>query len=68
MVQADYLVNDVAAQVQLSQRDEPVEVVDHFDQVVRQVKHSEFCQVPDVFNLADFVAVKVEHIQLGQVL
>ena len=35
-------LDQVASQVKLSERDEPVEVLDGCDQIVRQIQHSQF--------------------------
>jgi hypothetical protein len=58
----------VASQVQLCQRDQPVQVLNRGDQVVREVQDTKLRQVIDVFYFCDLIRVEIEHVQLIQVL
>ena len=68
MVQPIDLIDDIAAQVELSQRDESTEVVNCLDEVVRQVEDSKLSKVIDVFNSSDFVRMQIKNVQFRQIL
>ena len=62
MIQTGNLVNNVSAQIQLSERDQAIKIVDNFDEIVCKIEYSEFSQVVDVLNSTDFVTMQVQHI------
>jgi hypothetical protein len=48
VIQTGNLVNNVSAQIQLSERDQAIKIVDNFDEIVCKIEYSEFSQVVDV--------------------
>ena len=59
VVQPVDLVDDVAAEVELGQRVEPLQVVHCLYQVVGEVQDSEVTQVIDIFDSTNFIRVQV---------
>ena len=55
VIDAIYLVYDVASQIELCQAVESVEAVHGFDQIVGEIQNTQLTKMIDVFNFADLV-------------
>ena len=62
------MVDDVAAEVELGQRVEPLQVVHCLYQVVGEIQDSEVTQVIDIFDSTNFIRVQVQDVQFSQSL
>jgi len=59
MLETIYSLYKVAPQVELGERDQPVEIFYSCDKVVGKIQHSQLRQVIDILNLGDLVRMKV---------